>query len=44
MDLNTFEVAALETAVNDAMQSQVSELADCQLALIGGGIGTVIVG
>lgn len=44
MELNTIEVAALETAVNDAIQSQINELAECQLALIGGGIGTVIVG
>ncbi len=44
MELNTIEVAALESAVNDATQNQLSELSDCQLALIGGGIGTVVVG
>ena len=44
MELNTIEVAALEDAVKDATQSQISELSDCQLALIGGGIGTVVFG
>jgi hypothetical protein len=35
------EVAALEAAVQEATL-QISELADLQLALVGGGIGDVV--
>jgi len=44
MDLNKKEVAALEKTVKEADESQVRELQDLQLALVGGGYGTVIVG
>ncbi len=44
MELNKIEVAVLEEAVKEAMDAQIRELGDCQLALVGGGIGTVVVG
>jgi hypothetical protein len=44
MELNSIEVAALETAVKDAIETQIYELQDLQLALVGGGIGTVELG
>ena len=44
MELNNIEVAALETAVQDANESKIQELQDLQLAFVGGGIGTVELG
>lgn len=44
MELNNIEVAIVEQAVKDATEAQIRELGECQLALVGGGIGTVIVG
>jgi len=43
MEMNKIEVATVEKAVNDATSAQVNELNDLQLALVGGGIGIVIV-
>jgi len=44
MDMNKTEVASVEKVANEANESQVVELHDLQLALVGGGIGIVIVG
>jgi hypothetical protein len=44
MELNNAEVAALETVVKDANEAQSQELQALQLALVGGGIGSVILG
>lgn len=44
MELNQTEVAALEEVVANVSSSQVRELQDLQLALVGGGIGEVVVG
>jgi hypothetical protein len=44
MELNNTEVAALETAIKNANETQIHELQDLQLALVGGGIGTVELG
>ena len=42
MEVNQFEVAALEQADKEGTQDQVKELNELQLALVGGGIGSVI--
>ena len=44
MELNKLEVAVLEEAVKEATDAQIRELGDLQLALVGGGIGTVVFG
>jgi hypothetical protein len=38
------ELAAVEKAVADVAESGINELLEMQLALVGGGIGEVIVG
>ena len=43
MEINKTEVATVEKTVNEATANQVNELNDLQLALVGGGIGIVIV-
>ena len=42
MEINQVEVAALEQADKENSQDQVKELNELQLALAGGGIGSVI--
>ena len=42
MEMNKVEVAELEQVAKESAQDQVKELADLQLALVGGGIGSVI--
>ena len=42
MEINKREVVLVESAEKQAAESQVQELAECQLALVGGGIGSVI--
>lgn len=44
MELNKMEVAVVEQAIKEAAEGQIRELHELQLALVGGGIGTVIVG
>ena len=44
MEMNKVEVAALEQADKEVSDSQIKDLVDLQLALVGGGIGTVIFG
>jgi hypothetical protein len=44
MDINTREVKEVEVAIREAAQSEVRDLADLQLALVGGGIAEVILG
>lgn len=44
MEVNKVEVTVLELAVAEAAESQLRELHDLQLALVGGGIGEVVVG
>ena len=39
MDRATMEIAAVEATVKEATESQVCELNDLQLALVGGGCG-----
>ena len=42
MEINQIEVAAVEQADKENNQDQVKELSELQLALAGGGIGSVI--
>ena len=42
MEMNTAEVAILEKTVNESTETQANELDNLQLALVGGGIGSVI--
>jgi len=44
MELSKVEAAVVEKAVSDANQAQMCELHDLQLAMVGGGIGEVVVG
>ena len=44
MDFTKVEVAALEKAVQEVDAQDIVQLQDLQLAMIGGGIGEVIVG
>jgi hypothetical protein len=44
MELNKIEVAVVEKAVSEANQASVLELHELQLALVGGGIATTVVG
>jgi len=44
MEINKIEVATIEKTVNEAMQNDINELDHLQLALVGGGIGTVVIG
>jgi len=44
VEFNKTEVATLETTVSEGMEKEVMELSELQLALVGGGIGIVIVG
>ena len=44
MELTRVEVAALENTVEQIGQAHLNDLSDLQLALVGGGIGDVIVG
>jgi len=44
MEMNKVEVAALEQADKDSNDTQSNDLSDLQLALVGGGIGSVIFG
>ena len=43
MEITRIEAVAVEQAVSEATEDQVSELNDLQLLMIGGGIGEVIV-
>ena len=43
MDMTKVEARKLEPAPGDAVEKQMQELSDLQLALVGGGIGEVIV-
>ena len=42
MEMNKVEVAELEQVTKESVQDQVQELAELQLALVGGGLGSVI--
>ena len=42
MELNKEEVLVVAEAVGKAQEAQIRELLECQLALIGGGIGETI--
>jgi len=44
MEMNKLEVAVVEHAVKEMLESQINELNNLQLALVGGGIGTVVIG
>lgn len=44
MEVTTKEMSIIETAVKQGQDADVRELSDLQLALIGGGVGEVIVG
>jgi len=44
MELSTVETTVVAKAVVDANQAQLNELCDLQLAMVGGGIGEVVVG
>lgn len=44
MELTQSEVKAIETTLAESLEKQARELSDLQLALVGGGIGDVIVG
>ena len=44
MEVGKVEVAAIEATVSEASDQAILELLECQLALVGGGIGEVIVG
>ena len=43
MEITKKEVAALEQTVNEIAKKEIQNLTELQLALIGGGIGEVIV-
>ena len=43
MEVIKIEVAAIEEIINQANEIEVRQLNDLQLALVGGGIGEVIV-
>jgi hypothetical protein len=43
METNKIEIAEVERVVKQEIDGELRELADMQLALIGGGIGEVIV-
>ena len=43
MEMNQIEVTALEKAADQVAETNVAELNDLQLALVGGGIAIVIV-
>lgn len=42
MELNKVEVAILEDTVTRAIERQISELNELQLAFVGGGIGETV--
>jgi hypothetical protein len=44
VEFNKTEVAVLEDAVNGAVENEIRDLKELQLALIGGGIGDVVWG
>ena len=44
MEINKIEVAVVEEAIKEAGEGQIRELQELQLALVGGGIGTVVFG
>jgi hypothetical protein len=44
MEIAKIEVAAVEKTVSEVEMQNIVELHDLQLALVGGGIGEVIVG
>ena len=44
MEFTKNEIAVLEKTVNDQAELQVRELADLELALIGGGCGDISLG
>ena len=44
MEMTKVEVASIEQALAETLENQTRELSDLQLALVGGGIGSVIVG
>jgi len=44
MEINKVEIATIEKTVNEAIQIDLNELDQLQLALVGGGIGTVVIG
>jgi hypothetical protein len=44
METTAVEVTRLETVINEVRDLDVAQLTDLQLALVGGGIGDVIVG
>jgi hypothetical protein len=44
MEFNKTEVAVLEDAVSEAVENEIRDLKELQLALIGGGIGDVVWG
>ena len=44
MEINKVEVATIEKTVNEAIQKELNELGELQLAMVGGGIGNVIIG
>jgi hypothetical protein len=44
MEYNKTEVGAIEKSMNEAVEAQMLELTELQLAAIGGGIGEVVAG
>ena len=44
MEMNNVEVATIEQTLCEVVEGQVRDLSELQLALVGGGIGNVIVG
>ena len=42
MDINKVEISVVEKILSDVNESQVRELSELQLALIGGGIGETV--
>jgi len=44
MEIAKHEVAAVEKVVSEVAGQEIQELQDLELALVGGGIGIVIVG
>jgi hypothetical protein len=44
MEMNNFEIVAIESSVVNATNQQLAELNELQLALAGGGMGTVVLG
>jgi hypothetical protein len=44
MEIDKNEVAVIAKTVNEAFEKEIQNLTELQLALVGGGIGSVVVG